>query len=299
MKKVDVVILTESRYENPIKMDWYTNQVLIEDRLVQQALERKGLNIKRIDWATPNFDWASTNTALFRSTWDYFNRFEEFSNWLKKTSQQTQLINSSELINWNMDKNYLSDLSKKNINIPKTEFIKKGTITNLKEIHEKNNWQKTVLKPTFSGAARHTYRMDLTVLDSYERIFQELIANEDMMLQVFQDNIIKRGEISIMVIGGEFTHAVLKIAKKGDFRVQDDFGGSVQDYTPTAEEILFAENAIKKCPEQPLYARVDIFYDNNDELAVGELELIEPELWFRKNHNAADKLVDTIYNQYF
>ena len=31
------------------------------------------------------------------------------------------------------------------------------------------------------------------------------------------------------MINGQFTHAVLKKAKPGDFRVQDDFGGTVLD----------------------------------------------------------------------
>ena len=114
------------------------------------------------------------------------------------------------------------------------------------------------------------------------------------MLQPFQHNIVTRGEISMMVFNGQFTHAILKKAKAGDFRVQDDFGGSVHDYNPTQEEINFAQSAIRGCPELPVYARVDIFYANNDELAVGELELIEPELWFRNYPKAASVLAKAI-----
>ena len=43
----------------------------------------------------------------------------------------------------------------------------------------------------------------------------------------------------------------------------------------------FAESIISKCDPTPFYARVDIIIDNNNELALSELELIEPELWFR------------------
>ena len=111
-----------------------------------------------------------------------------------------------------------------------------------------------------------------------------------MILQPFQHNIVVKGEISLIVINGKFTHAVLKIAKKGDFRVQDDFGGSVHNYTPTLLEINFAEKAVEACDELPIYARVDVFTDNNNNLALAELELIEPELWFRNNPRAADEL---------
>ncbi len=110
------------------------------------------------------------------------------------------------------------------------------------------------------------------------------------MLQPFQHRIVTEGEISMMVFNGQFTHAILKQAKAGDFRVQDDFGGSVHDYIPTQKEIEFAEQAVQCCPELPLYARVDIFTDNEGNLAVSELELIEPELWFRNHPEAAHVL---------
>lgn len=115
-----------------------------------------------------------------------------------------------------------------------------------------------------------------------------------MLLQPFQQNIIEQGEVAMMVIGGKFTHAVLKKAKQGDFRVQDDFGGTLHAYQPSLEEIEFAESAVRAWDPQPVYGRVDIIRDNQDKLAIMELELIEPELWFRRNPSAADLLASEI-----
>ena len=115
-----------------------------------------------------------------------------------------------------------------------------------------------------------------------------------MMLQPFQENIITHGEYSFILIDGKYTHAVLKVAKPGDFRVQDDFGGTVHNHKATKEEISFAENAVKACIEKPMYARVDVIIDNNNKLAISEIELIEPELWFRKHHDAAVLLARAI-----
>ncbi|MBO6631975.1 MAG: hypothetical protein JJ936_10545, partial [Psychroserpens sp.] len=58
--------------------------------------------------------------------------------------------------------------------------------------------------------------------------------------------------------------------------------------------IQFAEAAVKACPELPIYARVDIFEDNEGSIALSELELIEPELWFRNHKQAALVLADGI-----
>ncbi len=74
----DVVILTDSRYINPIKKNWYIKQVLLEDNLLKIALEKKGLKVCKKDWADKNFNWNNTKYAIFRTTWDYFEKFNEF-----------------------------------------------------------------------------------------------------------------------------------------------------------------------------------------------------------------------------
>jgi hypothetical protein len=62
----------------------------------------------------------------------------------------------------------------------------------------------------------------------------------------------------------------------------------VHDYYAPSEEIDFAEKVVSLCDPLPVYARVDVMRDNLGELSVSELELIEPELWFRNRPEAAD-----------
>ena len=47
-----------------------------------------------------------------------------------------------------------------------------------------------------------------------------------------------------MLFEGKYSHAVIKKAKAGDYRVQDDFGGSVQEYIASAAEKDFAEKVV-------------------------------------------------------
>lgn len=293
---IDVVILTESKYINPKKIDWYIQQVLDEDALLQTALEKKGLKVCKKDWADKDFDWTTTKYAIFRTTWDYFDRFEEFFLWLKETKHKTNFINSSEIINWNIDKHYLQDLANNNINIAPTLFVEKGDNTTLEQLFKRTNWKEVVIKPAISGAARHTYRINPSNCYNIENVFQELIKDEAMLFQEFLSNITEKGEISLVMIDGKCTHAVKKKAKTGDFRVQDDHGGTVEIHNASKQEIEFAEMCIEKCPYNPLYARVDIVYDNNNLLSLCELELIEPELWFRNNPKAAEELANSIFN---
>ena len=120
-----------------------------------------------------------------------------------------------------------------------------------------------------------------------------------MLIQPFQKNIISFGEISLMIIDGKYSHSVIKKAKKGDFRVQDDYGGKVINYKANNLEIDFAEKVISVLDFKPIYARVDLVLDNGGNLALSELELIEPEMWFRKNFLSANLLAKAIKNKHF
>ncbi len=293
---MDVVILTDHRYVHPKEINVYTKNVLLEDDLVMKALEKQGLEVARMAWDDPTYDWASTKYILFRSTWDYCDRFDEFSKWLDIARKQTKLLNSEKLIHWNIDKHYLQELEEKGVRCAPTLFIEMGQQTSLQTLYTTYNLNETVLKPAISGGARHTYKLQKNTLKKYESIFQDLIAKEAMLLQPFQYNIVEQGEISLVLIDGRYTHAVLKVAKAGDFRVQDDFGGSVHPYEASKEEIAFAERVVEACDPKPIYARVDIFRDNENALALAELELIEPELWFRHHPVAADILAKAIKN---
>ena len=194
-----VTILTEQRYVDPKEIDIYTQNVLDEDRFIQKALEERGLKVFRTNWDNPDFDWTSTEHILFRTIWDYFDRFNEFSPWLEKVSKQTKLINPKDLIYWNIDKHYLQDLASNGVQIPNTVFIEQGDQRTLKTIVSDTNWEEFILKPVISGAARHTYRFTAKECEKHASVFSELIENESMMLQEFQKNIVSKGEVSFSI----------------------------------------------------------------------------------------------------
>ena len=294
MKEFDVVLLTDSRYVNPSKIDPYIQNVLKEDGLVIEGLEKLNLKTIKKDWNDTNFNWSSTKSAIFRSTWDYFDQFSNFRNWLDIVKDQCYLINPYEQINWNLDKHYLLDLQKLDLPIVESIFVSKKTQLNLETISKSKNWKDIVIKPTISGAARHTYHLKNDEIKKFQDKWLSLTNNEDFMVQEFQKNILSSGEIAVMLFGGEYSHSVLKKAKKGDFRVQDDFGGSVEKINPSLDIIKLAEKTIKSLKTMPLYARVDIIFDNGNKPVISELELIEPELWFRFKKESAYKLAEFV-----
>ena len=294
MMKYDVVLLTESRYENPPNPDWYEQQILTEDGYVMAALEQYGLKVKRVDWASPDFDWSSTRLAVFRTTWDYFHRIHEFRAWLERAAAQTRLLNPYELVRWNVDKHYLKDLERSGVRIVPTQVVEQGEACDLAAFFDTFDVDELIIKPCIAGTARHTYRVRRDMLAERQVILNQLLVEESMLVQPFLRSVPERGEVSLMVIGDEVRHAVLKIAKPGDFRVQDDFGGTAHAHEAKPAERDLALRAVAACPEKPAYARVDIVIDNEGLPAISELELVEPELFFRFNPAGAGLLAEEI-----
>jgi glutathione synthase/RimK-type ligase-like ATP-grasp enzyme len=294
MPEYDVTLLTASKYLSAEKDDWFVNQILDEDKLLTLALEKRGLKVARTNWDNPDFSWSETKYVIFRTPWDYFSRYNEFAPWLEKASKVTNFINPLDIIYWNIDKHYLLDLEKAGINIPPTIFIEPGDKRPLSEISVSVSWNEFILKPAISGGAWHTYRLNKESVKEHEKIYKELVKDKSMLLQEFQDAITQKGEMSFMVFGGKFTHAVLKKVKGSDYRVQDQFGGTVHDYLPYADEIKFAEHVVECSRPGIAYARVDVMRDNRGELSLIELEAFEPSLWFGKNPRAAEIFADII-----
>ncbi|VEP17853.1 Glutathione synthase/RimK-type ligase, ATP-grasp superfamily [Hyella patelloides LEGE 07179] len=297
MAEIDVVILTEARYIKPDETDWYISQIIYEESLIISRLLEKGIKCRRIEWDNPQFDWEKCKLALFRTTWDYFEKLPKFLDWLNKTSEKIDFINSRETILWNLNKKYLSDLKNKGISIVPTFFFPKGESVSPQKLFSTVDSEEIVIKPVVSGTAKDTYRLNSNNISALMPTLVDLFREQEMMLQPFQESILNDGEISLIVIGGKCTHAIKKTPKSGDFRVQDDYGGTVSTYFPSDEERRFAEEAINNCGYSVLYGRVDVVRSNQGKLAIMELELIEPELFFRFHTPSARELADLIANR--
>lgn len=294
MSTAPLVLLTEDRYERPVDGSWYVGNIFQEDGLLAESLKKRGIVTERVSWSRPDFDWSQPRAVVVRSTWDYFDRFPEFSEWLDRIEPLVALINPMRQLRWNANKHYLADLQNAGVAIPPTRFVEPGETASLGDVLGECGWSEAVLKPAVSGAARHTYRITPQSAASHEDVFRRLLLDESWMLQPFLTRVMEEGEISLMVFGGRCTHAVRKRAKAGDFRVQDDHGGTVHPHEASREEIDFAERAVRACEPLPSYARVDLVRDDNGRLVVMELELIEPELFLRFHPPAADAFAEAI-----
>lgn len=295
-RSADIALLTDHRFtaSDAGPDDWYLRNILHDDGLLQAALAVLGLTSVRLDWADPTVDWSQFRCAVFRTTWDYFERYAEFTAWLERIERETRLVNAAHTIWWNLDKHYLADLEARGVAVVPSRYLEPGDGASLLALLNEMEWPEAVLKPCVSGAARHTYRVNASNAQSLQHDLSQLMAAESFMLQPFVADITVNGEYTLMVIDGEVTHAVQKVPKAGDFRVQDDHGGKWTPYAPTAEQTAFAQRAMQSVMPMPQYGRVDMVRGNAGGWQIMELELIEPELWLRTKPEAARRLAQAI-----
>ena len=94
----DITLLTCRAYYKPDNITPYIQNILLEQELLKSAFESQGLKVDITYWDNPSYEWQQTKSVLFRTVWDYFERFDEFWDWLEQVKTKTRLINSYELI---------------------------------------------------------------------------------------------------------------------------------------------------------------------------------------------------------
>ncbi|TDW21485.1 ATP-grasp domain-containing protein [Kribbella kalugense] len=253
------------------------------------ALRTAGLDPVAEVWTDPSVDWSAYDAVLLRSVWDYHRRYDEFTEWLARLDKAgVPVLNDSGLVRWNGDKRYLLELRERGVAIVPSQ-VAAGAC--LHEVVSGLDGQEIVVKPTVGATALHTVRgvAGSTELDQALAELPEIVY----LVQPFQPEIVADGEWSLIFVEGEFTHAVIKRAAAGDFRVQSDFGGTVTPTDPTPVVLDGARTALEAVGPTPTYARIDGVVVNGRFLLM-EVELIEPELFFPQYPQAVDKLAAAV-----
>ncbi len=264
-----------------------------DDRTLLQPLADRGITAEPAIWSDPNYPWQDCDAVVIRSCWDYHLRSHEFLRWIALLeSIGCRVWNPPALIRWNADKSYLRSLEEQGIPIVPTLWFEQGRTQSLADALREQSWTKAVVKPRISATAHRTQLVEVKNAEPGQHLFEELMAGPGVMVQKFMDSIVSEGEWSLMFFGGKFSHAVLKTAKPGDFRVQNDYGGDSRLADPPAH-VLESATRIMQAAGDALYARVDGVVDQQC-FRLMELELIEPMLFLTSHPAASGRFADAI-----
>jgi glutathione synthase/RimK-type ligase-like ATP-grasp enzyme len=267
-----------------------------EDDQLVTFLKSKGISITKEIWNDQRVAWENYDLAIIKSPWDYFDHIDEFYSWLANMEKlNIRLLNPAAILKWNADKHYLKDIEQAGLNVTQTAFLSQGQKVVLDDYFASFATDKLIVKPVVSGGAKNTFKVTPATSKKHTLTINELLETEDFMVQPFLREIEVGGECSFLFFGGKFSHAVIKKAASGDFRVQSTFGGTVHTYNPYPKEIETAQAYVDLFAKDCLYARVDTTVVDG-QLVLMELELIEPYLFLDTDEKAFDNYYKALLN---
>jgi glutathione synthase/RimK-type ligase-like ATP-grasp enzyme len=265
-------------------------ELFSDDRLVIAAFAEQGVEVESVIWSDPDVDWNRFDLALIRSTWDYIDNRDHFLSVLATIVQSgCRLANPLEVVRWNSDKSYLFDLTEWDVPVVPTWAASGADLATLEKVFAGRSWQRAVLKPRVgAGAASVTLVPVEEVIDTVSRLAEQQ-PEQQFLVQPLIESVLTEGEWSFIYLDGELSHALLKKPAAGDYRAHGVYGGSVEAAKPRRDDLLQVEEMLGRLPFDPLYARFDLVrYEAR--LAIMELELIEPILYFNLFPDGANRL---------
>ena len=186
--------------------------------------------------------------------------------------ERCAVLNPVPVLRWNSDKRYLEELGDKGIATVPTRFVEALDEIALADAR-RTFGNELVVKPPVSASAYGTHRLGAG------QAVPAGVSGRPMMIQPFLKSVMEEGEYSLIYFDGLFSHSIVKRARPGDYRVQPHLGGTEVPCDPPPGSRRLSEAALDAAPEQTAYARVDLIRLDDGELALIELELIEPSLW--------------------
>lgn len=273
-------------------------EFFVYDHLIDEPLRELGWETEEVSWLDSGVKWDQYDVVIIRSTWDYQSNPDAFMACLKKIeSSKAILENNINLVSWNISKDYLKDLQEKDIPIVQTLWCSAYDHQYLLASFDSFATDEIVIKPLVSANADHTYRLNKEQAESQKQQLQTVFACKPHMIQPFMSEIIYEGEYSLFYFNGIYSHCIVKVPERGDFRVQEEHGGVLRSVDPHPKLLQISEKVINALPQSALYARIDLVRTDSG-FAVMEIELIEPSLYFNMDPDSAQRFADAFISRH-
>ena len=237
------------------------------------ALTAAGIVVEPRQWTDPG-DLAAFDVVLPLVAWGYHLQHPRWLALLDRMeAERVAVINPVPLLRWNSDKSYLAELGAAGVPTVATIAVETLDDAALDAARGAFATDVVVIKPPVSASADGTFRL------ARGEPLPIGARGKRMLIQPYLPGIARDGEYSLMLFGGDYSHAIVKRPKPGDFRVQPHLGGTDTACRAPDGGIELARAALAAAPAPATYARVDMIADEEGVLRIMELELIEPALW--------------------
>lgn len=264
-----------------------------DDHALAPALAALGVTAVIRSWSDPAVDWRAYDALVIRSPWDYFERLAEFRAWLDaRIASGGLMCNAGDILAWNLDKAYLADLEAVGMSLVPTICVARGERADVAALARARGWDDVVVKPSISGGAYRTYRFRIADAAAHQADLDATLADRGVLIQPFLPEIAD-GELSMLFFDGEFSHAVRKRPRAGEWRVQFQYGGTNEPAEVAPALIAQARACVLAAPSLPVYARVDGVVKDGGFLLM-ELEVLEPLMFLARHPEAPARFARAI-----
>jgi glutathione synthase/RimK-type ligase-like ATP-grasp enzyme len=265
-----------------------------DDEVLIEALARLGIRAEPAVWDDPDVAWEDHDLVVIRTTWDYDTQRDAFVDWAQAVEAVTSLQNPAEVVRWNTHKGYLIELEERGVPTVPTAWLGAGDTMDLGALAASRRWDDgVVVKPAVGAGSRGLVVVDDHAADG-QAALDALLGTGDVMVQPLLHRIAEEGELSLVCLDGRYSHAVRKLPRHGERRIQVEFGGSYVPATPTEDLVALAEWVVEATGHDLLYARVDLVPGEDGTWQVSEVEATEPSLYLDRVEGAADRAAAAI-----
>ena len=265
----------------------------IDDELAIEPLARLGCEVSTVSWRQTETPWSDFDAVIIRSTWDYWDYTSEFLAVLEHINASTHLANPLPLVHWNLAKSYLRDMEQKGVAIVPSLWSQVLDHASLDELCDRLDCDEIVIKPLVGANGVDTFRLARGRDEAKLAELVPLFRNRDLMVQRFMPSILEEGEYSLFYFNGAYSHAILKVPQKGEFRSQEERGAEILSVKPEEKLKMRGAQALATLEPAPLYARID-FVRSDGDFVVMECELIEPSMYLRTDTGAPGRFAHAV-----
>ena len=260
----------------------------IDADLAIPHLEALGWKVDWVVWHGAEIDWNAYDAVYIGTPWDYPEDPAQFMSLLQTIDDsRAVLANDIQIVRWNIAKTYLRDLQQGGAAIVPTIYGESLQNDMLDGYFERHGTNRIIIKPVVSTNATDTFLIKRNPPEDVLTRMQAAFSSRPFIVQPFIDSIQSEGEYSLFYFGDTFSHAIQKRPKRGDFRVQEEYGAEIERVEPEASLVAAADKALSLVEPAPLYARCDFVRDADGRFLVMELELIEPSMYLRMKKGSA------------
>ena len=267
-----------------LTMDDISNFVADSD-LSFAPMAELGWEVDMVPWRS-DANWNDYEFVYICTPWDYQADVAAFLEVLEAVERSTaKLVNSLDLVRWNLEKTYLRELEMRGADIVPSLFFDRFDKDRVAGCFDAHGTSRIVVKPVVGANADHIFVLSEPLPDDLVDELRKTYERRPFFVQPFIDSVQSEGEYSLFFLGGDYSHAILKKPRPGDFRTQEEHGADILSIDAPGALVETARQVLGVVSPQPVYARAD-FVRGRGRFLLMELELIEPSLYLRTDPGA-------------